>query len=52
MQIEQIKEKGEFEVKSNAENATIPYVWKINDCILKGRVNRVNIWEDGLASCY
>lgn len=51
-QIEQIKEKGEFEVKSKSPNATIPYVWKINDCLLKGRVNRVNIWEEGLVSCY
>lgn len=33
-------------------NVTIPYVWKINDYLLRGRVNIVNIWENGLAACY
>ena len=32
--------------------ATIPYIWKINDFLLRGRVNIVNIWENGLAACY
>ena len=34
------------------KNASIPYVWKINDYLLRGRVNIVNIWENGLAWCY
>lgn len=32
--------------------ATVPYVWKINDFLLRGRVNIVNFWENGLATCY
>lgn len=34
------------------KSATIPYVWKINDFLLRGRVNIINIWENGLAACY
>lgn len=51
-QVEQIRERGEFEVKSSMRNVTIPYVWKINDFLLRGKVNIVNIWENGLAACY
>lgn len=51
-QVNQIRENGEFEVKSSKINASIPYVWKVNECLLKGRVGRVEIWEEGLAWCY
>ena len=34
------------------KNVSIPYVWKINDRLLRGRVNIINIWENGLAWCY
>lgn len=39
-------------MKSKAYSATIPYVWKINGCILRGRLKRKLIWENGLAWCY
>jgi hypothetical protein len=34
------------------KNVTIPYVWKVNDRLLRGRENIINIWENGLAWCY
>lgn len=33
-------------------NVTIPYVWKVNDRLLRGRKTIVDIWENGLAWCY
>lgn len=39
-------------MKSRLRNATIPYVWKVNDWLLRGRVNIINIWENGLAWIY
>lgn len=47
-----MKETGTFEVKSGLHNVTIPYVWKVTDWLLRGRVNIVKVWENGLACCY
>lgn len=52
LQLKQIKEKGQFEVRSKSERATIPYVWKINGCLFRGRVKRVIATEEGLARIY
>ena len=39
-------------MKSSIENVKIPYVWKINDIIFRGRKNIVNLWENGLSGIY
>lgn len=51
-QVAQIAEKGQFEVKSSMQGVKIPYVWKINDIIFRGKNNIVNFWENGLSGCH
>ena len=34
------------------ENASVPYVWKINDTIFRGRHNIMEFWYNGLCWCY
>lgn len=50
-QINQISERGEFEVPSKLANAKVPHVWKISDWLVRGSVNRRKVWQDGLATC-
>ncbi len=30
----------------------MPYVWKVNDNLLRGKTNIINMWENGLSKCY
>lgn len=39
-------------MRSKSEKATIPYVWKINGCMFRGRVKRLDAWQEGLSRCY
>lgn len=36
---------------SKINNGKVPHVWKINDWIVRGRVNIVEVWQNGLATC-
>ena len=36
---------------SKLAHAKIPYTWKINDWIVRGKVNIKKVWENGLACC-